>query len=509
MLPRGGFWLRVKLASPVPELPGPSWPRVRDRALSVLEVLRILERAASDPRVAGLVLRLEGTPGGFARIASLRRATAAVRAAGKPVLAWSESYRGLDLWLASAADRVLLPPSGAVEWTGLHFEGFYWKGLLTQLGIRPQVLRAGRFKSAGETLTRESMSSEQREQQEALLEDVWGALVSDVAVGRNLTPDHVRALADQGPYVASAAREAGLVDECLYPDELADLLLELAPGLARHDGQPSVVDARAYAGLGALDAGWLPLHREPPHLAYVIARGPIGRSRSPRALGSEPYRQLFRRLEEDEAVRGVVLRIDSPGGEVVSSDLLGRAVVRLAARKPVVVSMGDTAASGGYLMAAGAQAILAEAGTLTGSIGVVGGKLDLSSLYERLGVRKDGVSRGARAGLLSEARAFTQDEERALRSGIRSLYSLFVKRVAEGRGMAAADVDRAGRGRVWSGGRALGLGLVDALGGPLEALAVLRRRAGIADAEQVVVEVLPQRPRLPSLRDWLPLGLTR
>jgi len=471
----------------------------------VLQVLRILERAASDPRVAGVLLRLKGVPGGFARVASLRRATLAVREAGKPVVAWSESYAGLDLWLASAAQRVVLPPSGSVHWTGLRFEAFYWKGLLAQLGIQAQLVKAGEFKSAGEALTRDSMSTEQREQQEALLEDVWGALVADVAAGRSLTPDRVRSLADQGPHAALAARKGGLVDACLYPDELEALLLELAPGV-QQGAHPSLVDARLYAALGALDAGWWPLHREPPHLAYVIARGPIGRTRSSRSVGQEPYRRLLEELAQDERVHGVVLRIDSPGGEVVSSDLLGRAVARLAARKPVVVSMGDAAASGGYMMAAGAQAIVAEAGTLTGSIGVLGGKLDLSGLYERLGVRKDGVSRGERAGILSEARAFTQAEDQALRVGIRSLYTHFVEQVAVGRGMTAGDVDRAGRGRVWSGRRALGLGLVDRLGGLLEALSELRRRAGIPDGERVVLDIHPRRKRLPSLRDWLPFS---
>jgi protease-4 len=216
-------------------------------------------------------------------------------------------------------------------------------------------------------------------------------------------------------------------------------------------------------------------------------------------VASEVYRTLFERIGEDERVRGVVLRIDSPGGDGVASDLIWRAVRQVRRRKPVVVSMGEVAASGGYYVAAAADAILAEPGTVTGSIGVVGGKVNLAGLYQRLGVAKDAVERGARAGLLSEMRPFTADERSAVRGEMEAIYELFLERVAEGRSMTRDQVNRVAQGRIWSGERARSLGLVDGLGGPLEALAEVRRRAGIAPGEPVLLDVHPRFPRLPGL----------
>jgi protease-4 len=206
----------------------------------------------------------------------------------------------------------------------------------------------------------------------------------------------------------------------------------------------------------------------------------------------------------------VVLRIDSPGGDGVASDLIWRAVRQLRRDKPVVVSMGDVVASGGYYVAAAADAIFAEPGTVTGSIGVVGGKVNLAGLYERLGVGKEAVERGARAGLLSETRAFTADERSAVRGEMKALYELFLERVAEGRSMSRDDVARVAQGRIWSGLRAKALGLVDGLGGPLEALLEVRRRAGIPVEESILLEIHPRIPRIPGLlsliRSLVPLA---
>jgi protease-4 len=220
-------------------------------------------------------------------------------------------------------------------------------------------------------------------------------------------------------------------------------------------------------------------------------------------VACDTYRRLFDRLAEDERVAAVVVRIDSPGGEVVASDLLWRALRQLGREKPVVASLGDTAASGGYYVAAAAQAIVAEAGSITGSIGVVGGKLDLSGLYERLGVARDGVERGARAGLFSEARGFTPDERKAVREDMESAYERFVARVAEGRALAPERVLESAGGRVWSGAAAEARGLVDALGGPLEAIAEALRRAGLDPEGRVALGVAPRLPRFAGLRSWL------
>ncbi|MEN8158794.1 MAG: signal peptide peptidase SppA [Myxococcota bacterium] len=495
--------LRLRVPSPLPELAPPAFLSGGEPALSLLEVLLVLRRAARDPDVAAIAVRMDGPPGGLARATTLRRALAEA-AAEKPVVVWAESLTSEELLAASGATRVLVPESGSVMLVGLRYEGVFLKALLEKLGVAPEVVRIGAFKSAGEMLTRETISPEQRTQLEALLDDHYAALVEGIASGRGLAAEAVRDRVEAGPFTAPDARAAGLIDECRYPDEVPDEIRALAPALGDADPLP-LVDARVYLALRAVDPGWAPLDRELPGLVYVVARGQIVRGRGRRGVACDTYRRLLDRCAEDERVRAVVLRIDSPGGEVVASDLLWRSVQQLGREKPVVASLGDTAASGGYYVAAAAHAVLAEAGSVTGSIGVVGGKLDLSGLYERLGVGRDGVQRGGRAGLFTEARGFTPEERKVVRAGMESAYERFVGRVAEGRGLARERVLEAAGGRVWSGTAARERGLVDALGGPLEAIAEALRRAELAPDAPLALGVAPRLPRFGSLRDWLRL----
>jgi len=495
----GGFWVSLRLAPPLEELPVPRLSL--GPSPSLLEVLQILDAAAHDPAVAGVFLELAGAPTGWSATQSVRRAVERVRARGKPVAVWAERLDERSLLLASAATRVWLPESGQVFLVGVRADTLHLRDLLAHFDIEPDVVRIGSHKAAGEMLTRSSMSSEQREQLEALADDWFDALVEGIAAGRGLGHGAVRDRIDRGPYTARAAVEAGFVDACVYPDEIDRHLEALAPlPPERCPGPRRVhrVDGRTYAALGAADPGWRPLLAGLPGIAYVVARGAIHRGSGPRGIASEGLAGLLERVRRDAAVRGVVLRIDSPGGDALASDLLWRAVSRLRRDKPVVASMGEVAASGGYYLASAADTVLAESGTLTGSIGVVGGKLNLAGLYRRLGVGRDAVERGARAGLLSETRAFTADERRALRDEMSAIYETFVARVAEGRGLDVGAVERVAQGRVWSGKRAATAGLVDALGGPLEALREARRRAGLA-RERACVSVYPRPPRFPNL----------
>jgi protease-4 len=505
-LPRGRpFWVRVRLEAPVPErarrpaLPG------RPAPLPLLALREGLAAAGADPRVEGVLVTLRGTPLSLARGAALRRALAGVRAAGKPVVVYAERLGSEALYLASAASRVFVPEAGSVALLGVRFETFFVRELLDRLGVRADVVRVGEWKSAAEGLVRRGMSEAQREQLEALAEDLYGVLVDGIAEGRGLSPERVRALVDGGPHRPRAACEAGLVDACLFPDEVEAELARLAGRPPEPGAEPDValVELPAYSAFrvrrGALRAPFA----DAPRLAYVVASGPIRSGPGPGGVASDAYRALLRRLERDDAVRAVVLRIESPGGDALASDLLWRSVRRLAAAKPVVASMGDVAASGGYYVAAAAHAIHAEAATLTGSIGVVGGKLDLEELFRRVGVAQEGVERGARAGLLSPGRALSPEDRAAVRGELRAVYDLFLDRVAEGRGLAREAVHAVARGRVWSGRRALDAGLVDALGGPLEALADARRRAGLGDDARVSVDVWPRGPALAGVAAWL------
>jgi len=292
------------------------------------------------------------------------------------------------------------------------------------------------------------------------------------------------------------------VDGFLYRDELEDALAPLSRG-SGPDRDVSFLDLHGYLGRVVADPGWQPLRRGLPRVAYVVATGNVHRGHGRRGIGSVATARLLERLKDDARVRAVVLRVDSPGGDAVASDLLFRAVELTRKEKPVVVSMGEVAASGGYYLAAAADAILAEAGTLTGSIGVVGGKLNLEGLYRRLGIGRDAVESSARSGLFSEARGFTPDERAAVRDEMQALYDVFLDRVSAGRGMEREAVERLAAGRIWSGRKAREVGLVDSLGGPLEALAEAASRGGIDTGARYQLEVHPRRPRLPDLRALL------
>jgi protease-4 len=498
-LPRHGpYWVSLELPSPVPDVPG-RFPA--ERAQTLLGVLESLDAIAGDPRAHGVLLELRGAPGGLAAAQSLRRALDAVRARGKPIAVFAESLDLVSLYVASAADVLWIPETGRVYAVGLRADAYYLRDLLARFDVRPELVRIGTHKSAGEMFTNERMSDEQREQLEAIISDGFDALVEGIAVGRGRTLEQVRAWIDRGRYTAADAREMGLVDGHAYRDELEDRLGELASRLSPEPARPVLVEARALWALrvNARSNSSAP----PPRIAVLFASGSISRGEYARGIASRAAEQTLDALARDPRVRGVVLRIDSPGGDALASDLLWRAVRALRREKPVVASLAEVAASGGYYLASAADCVLAERSSLTGSIGVIGGKLDLSGLFRRIGVGVDAVERGARAGMHSAARGFSDEERELVRGEMRSLYETFVARVAEGRGLATAAVERAAEGRVFTGGRALALGLVDAIGGPLEALAEVRRRAGLRRAEPVRVDLHPRVSALRALSRWL------
>ena len=494
---RGSYWVSLELPSPLPDVPG-RFPG--DRVQTLLGALETLAAIADEPRVSGVVVELRGAPGGIAAAQSLRRGLDAMRARGKAIAAWAESLDLVSLYVASAADRLWIPETGRVSAVGLRADAYYLRDVLARFDVRPEVVRIGTHKSAGEMLTRDRMSDEQREQLDAIVSEGFDALVAGIAAGRGRSAAQVRAWIDAGRYTAADAREGGLVDGFAYRDELADRVGELGSRLSAAPGRPVLAEARALRALRANARVGL---SAPPRIAVLFAGGAISRGSNARGIASRDAEQTIGALARDARVRGVVLRIDSPGGDALASDLLWRAVRALRKEKPVVASLGEIAASGGYYLASAADWVIAEPSSLTGSIGVVGGKLDLSGLLARIGVGLDAVERGARAGMHSAARGFTEDERELVRAEMRALYETFVARVAEGRGLAAAAVESAAQGRVFTGARALALGLVDALGGPLEALAEVRRRAGLRGAEPMRVDLHPRISALRALSHWL------
>jgi protease-4 len=481
--------LRIELGGDLPELPREL--RLRDlgrrsSALDLLTLLATLRSAREDPELRMVVLDVHGLDAGWATIQSVRRALLALAASGKPVWAYLTQPGTRDYYLASAASRVLLAPAGIFDVTGLASEVVFVKGALDKLGIEAQLARAGRFKAAAEPFTRTDMSPEHRAMAEGLLDDLYEQLVADVAAARHMSAETVRAAFAEGPLLAAEAVRRGFVDALAYPDELRRALEDRC-------GDRPPIELGAYRRRRAWTARRAAL--DAPTVGVLVVSGTIGGETLPGSRARTTTWRGFRRelatMADDARLAGIVLRIDSPGGSGLASDLMWREIVQTRKRKPVLVSMGDVAASGGYYLAAGADHITAEAATLTGSIGVLAGKPVLRGLYEHLGIKKELVVRG-NAGRHSDYLPLDDENLRRLRGEAEAFYAEFVAKVAAGRGLSAAAVEGVAEGRVWTGRQAMARGLVDALGGIEETLGEMRRRLGIRPESRLA---FVRRPR--------------
>lgn len=505
-----GNVLEINLAGQVVEevqLSG-IWQRLLPPQLvSMRDLLAALDFAAEDPDLKVLLLRISDHDLGWGRSEELCEAVRRFRAAGKYALAFLEEPENIDTLIAAACDRVAMPPGATLYLTGLLSEVMYLKGLFDKLEIEPEIFQAGKYKSAAEPYMRSGMSKESREAVEAMLDSIFDRWVGALAQGRGLPEDEVRKLIDQGPWWAEEAREHKLVDALLYEDEIDDYL-EKWLGL-----QPSHIGVERYLKLYGPRAGFSDPWRREPALAIITATGTIhgGESRyygpGDSTLGCETIRGALQQVREDDEIAGLVLRVDSPGGSAHHSDLIWREVERVRALKPVVVSMGDVAASGGYYISMPADHIMASAGTLTGSIGVVGGKMNLKGLYEKFGLKKEQVNRGRHADMGTDYGPYSAEVKKKIRREMDSIYGLFVDKAASCRKRDRKDIEAAAQGRVWTGDQARGLGLVDELGNLMSALRRLKERVGIAPGTRAPVLNLPRLRRisLPALPFSLPL----
>ena len=454
-----------------------------------------LREAADDDDVHGLILHIDGLDWGWARIAEFRDAVAIFRRSGKPVLATMTGGGEPEYLLASAADKISMPAVAHLQLDGLTASAMFLRGAYDKLGIRPNFAHVGQFKSAVEQYTRETMSEPARAALDTLLGDQYGQLVDSLASSRGLSAEAMRLLIDEGPFLTSQAYELGLVDTLLDESAAESLLLH------REGRGYTTYSLQHYADdLSGPAVG--------DHIALVVASGAIvpGKSRETpfqgSELGSETVIAALREARSRSSVKAVVLRVDSPGGSADASDDIWQEVRRVRAVKPVVVSMSDYAASGGYYIACGADVIVAQPATLTGSIGVFGGKLNVLGLYRKLGLNIETVSRGRHAQMLSPFRDFTPEEAERYQVQLDDFYRVFLGRVAEGRGMTPAAVDSIAQGRVWSGAMAKRLGLVDELGGLDRAVEIARTRAKLDPKGSTILDVYP-RPKRPYLQRWL------
>ncbi|MCA9062415.1 MAG: signal peptide peptidase SppA [Planctomycetaceae bacterium] len=478
-------WADIELTGSYPEshqLPG----LFGDLTESLPTCLDRLAQAARDRSIKGVLLRIDGVSVGWARLHEIRRGIQAIQAEGKPVWAILNDADTKEYLLASGCDRVIISEPATLMLTGLRAEVMFYRNLFELLDVKADMLRVGAFKSAAEPYTRTEMSDEFRLQMEELLDDHFDALVAKIAEGRKRSPEEVEAAIDEGLLPASHAKELGLVDDIAYADQLVSLIQgddESLDVRIREDYRKHKPNTELdLFTLMQLLAGPQQSGQTGPRIAVIRAEGMIVTGSVPTGLfgeasiSSDKFVPLITKLGKDDNVKAIVLRVDSPGGSALASDLIWRALE--ATGKPIVASMGDTAASGGYYISMGADRIFADEGTLTGSIGVVGGKISFEGLMNKVGVTTTVIRRGQNAGILSVTSAFTDSERNAMQRMLDHIYQQFTTKAADGRGMEHGALEKLARGRVYTGRQAKELGLVDELGSLNDAIAHARKLAG-------------------------------
>ena len=492
--PRPVFVL-LELAGPYPEHRGrdPWWVR---QPQTVEDVRRQLGVIRADRRAAGVVITIGDLPAGLASVQSLRQALADYRARGGRIVAYLPQATTRGYYLASVAETIVMPESGTLDLGGAALEVTFIGEALERAGVVGEFEQIAEYKSAVEPFTRRGMSGPMREQFNAILDSVFDDLVAEVASSRRLEAAAVRGAIDRAPLSAADAQRAGLVDAILYDDELP---AHLAAGRRT----PIIVSWRLARRRLRRPFRW----RFPGRaVAVVTVRGPIqmgeSRPQPPIALpflggetsGHATVIRAIRSVERNPLFGAIVLSIDSPGGSALASDLIWRAVVRAGRSKPVIAYFANVAASGGYYVAAGAHRIVAQPGTLTGSIGVISGKFNVRRLAARAGVHQEILTRGEAAAMTSPFRPFSPEERRRLRAQADEIYARFVDRVAEGRSLSREQVEAVARGRVWTGRQALAHRLVDRLGDFYTALDTAKQLMGLSPA-RVVPVLIVRAPR--------------
>jgi len=494
----------IKLSGLMPE--GPSLPGLFGEVTDSLnKIEERLEKAIDDDGIQGIVLKIDNPVVGLGTINELHHAIQKVRKAGKKVHAQLETAMLSDYLIATACDEISMPESGMLLITGLRAEVGFYKNLLDMLDIEADILRVGKYKSAAEPYTRTEMSPEFREELEEILDDQYGYIVRTIAKSRGLTEEQVKNAIDSGPHTAPAAAKAGLIDHVRYPGELKAAVLKEKQNaefeLVQKYGKKKVdTDFEGFTGMMKLIN--LMMGVEPgtkkskqPQVAIIYATGAImgGRGTSgpfgEDVIGAESMVGTIRKANENDRVKAIVLRVNSPGGSAIASDLIWKALEEV--DKPFVVSMGDVAGSGGYYISMGADYIFVEPGTITGSIGVVGGKLALQGLFNKLGITTSVVSRGKNSGALSATVPFSDSEREAMQKMMNEIYEVFTRKAAAGRDMELDKLKELAGGRIYCGERAVKLGLVDEVGTLDQAIAKAAELAEL-DVDDIEELLLPK-----------------
>lgn len=454
------------------------------------EVVDIIEKLTDDPKVTGMYLYLAGPDCGFAKKLEIRKALQGFKREGKKIVCYSESMNNGEYFLATVADSIFMNPSGDLLLTGLRMEIPFIKGTLDKVGIEPELERIGKYKSAADIVSADSMSEAFKEAENAILDDMYDLFTETIAESRGMSPEKFRELVDGGPYTAKGAQQAGLVDRLMYNDEVTEKFKK---------EKIALVSLKKYLLIQDYVYDWQTEPRN--NIAIIYATGSIVSGKSGNdffsgdLMGSETIAGAIRAARKDKRIKAIVFRIDSGGGSGLASDVIWREVKKTTEgkdRKPFIVSMSDVAGSGGYYIACAADEIFADELTITGSIGVIGGKFNFAELYKKIGLKFETMDRGAHAGMLSTTRPFTDEERALIAEMILEFYEDFIEKVAEGRGLSTQQVDAIGRGRIWTGRQAKENGLIDEIGGLSEAVALAKEKAGLSDAKKVGIQIYPR-----------------
>jgi protease-4 len=458
---------------------------------TIAETWRMLRNAAADSRIQAIVLEPRGLSVGWAKLEELRADIINFKKSGKPVYAFLRSAGTKEYYLATAADRVYMAPEDELDVKGLRAELIFVKGTLDKLGVQMEFEHVGKYKDAPDMFTKNESSPETREVINQVLDQFYGDFINTIADGRKKVPDVVRTLIDNGPFVGKEALNGGLVDALVYEDEMYGLLKQ----------QLKLTNLEKIAEHNYLRAAPTNFGLEgSTKIALLVGQGDITRGatndQGTEGITAAGMIRRIRQVRDDASIKGVILRIDSPGGDGIASDDILHEAKLLSQKKPTVISMSDLAASGGYFIAMTGDPVLAYRNTETGSIGVFFGKVNLRGLYDKLGVKKEIMKRGHFADIDTEYAPLNDEQRAKLRTEIELFYRGFVQRVADGRKRKYDDVEALAQGRVWTGAQAKQNGLVDEIGGIDRAIEIVKQRAKIAASEKITLVAYPPRRNL-------------
>ena len=478
---------------PIPFFQAQMSPAVHDLWASLRE-------AAHDNRIKAIVLQPHGLVVGWGKLEELHRELLNFRKSGKPIYALLQGAGSKEYYLASVADKIYMSPDDMLDVKGLRLEAMYFKNTLDKIGVSFQVDHIGKYKDAGDVLTKTNMSPETREVLNQVLDQFYGDFCFTVAQGRHKTPDQIRTLVDMGPFLANDAKSNGLVDKLGYED---DVYSDLKQKVGVRNINKTKINSYYHA-----------VPERGDRIALIVGQGEIVRNGPEYGFGSSPviastsFTKLIRQVREDSSVKGVIMRVDSPGGDSVASDEILHELKLLSAAKPLVISMSDVAASGGYFVSMTGDPIVAYPNTITGSIGVLYAKPNIRELYNKLGVGAETLMRGRFANIDSVSSPLSDAEQQKLHQSIEATYKSFVSKVATARKKPYDQIDNIAQGRVWLGAQASKNGLLDQLGGLDKAIALVRQKAKLSEnGETNLVVFPPKRSLFEVLTNSSPQGM--